>query len=58
MLLQQSLFTGILVPKRALLYESSGQSSGSKSVESAGGVHGLEETSHWPLNSANKSLAI
>ena len=48
----------ILVPNRAFLYESSGQSSSSKSVESVGGVHSQEEMSHWQFNSPNESLAI
>ena len=39
----------ILVPKRALLYESLGQSSSSKLVESVGGVHSQRETSHCQL---------
>ena len=32
------------------IYESSGQSSSSKSMESVGGVHSQEETSHWQFN--------
>ena len=35
----------IQIPKRALQYVSSGQSSCSKLVENAGGVHSKEETS-------------
>ena len=45
----------ILVPKRAFLYESSGQNSSSNSAESVGGVHSQEETSHWRFNSANET---
>ena len=48
----------ILVPKRAFLYESSGQNSSSNSAESVGGVHSQEETSHWRFNSANETLTI
>ena len=41
----------ILVPNRTFIYESSGQSGSSKLVESGGGVHSKEETSHWQFNS-------
>ena len=52
--LQHCLAMFILVPKKAFLYESPGQRSGSNFVESAGGVNSQEEilqTSYWQFNS-------